>query len=320
MASSNPKYPAPENVSEQARAFLALPVDRSGVDQPAPTSDEEWEARIAERDGRFAGLIREGVEKAPVTVSKSEIDGVTVREVVPEGGTPRWEDRVLLNLHGGGYTMFGGDLSVMEAIGPATEGYRVVAVDYRMPPRHPFPAAVDDGVAVLRHLLGEHGPGKVAVYGTSAGGALTASVILAARDQGLPLPAAAVMHTPWSDLAKVGDSYETNDGVDPFLPSYELLRAGANGYAGGQPLDHPLLSPVYGDFGKGFPPSLLSTGTRDLLLSCTVRLHRALRSAGIPADLHVYDAMWHGFPLMMPVEGKDLDRETFAFLDRHLSG
>ncbi len=320
MESSNPKYPAPEHVSAEARAFLALPIDMSAAERPAPTSDEEWAAQIAESDGMFGALIRDLIDKAPVAVSRSEIDGVTVREVLPESGTPRWEDRILLNLHGGGYTMFGGDLSVMEAVGPATEGYRVVAVDYRMPPSHPFPAAVDDGVAVLRHLLEKYRPGKVAVYGTSAGGALTASVILAARDQGLPLPAAAVMHTPWADLAKIGDSYETNEGVDPTLPSYEMLRAGANGYAGGEPLDHPLLSPVYGDFGKGFPPSLLSTGTRDLLLSCTVRLHRALRSAGIPAELHVYDAMWHGFPLMVPVEGRDLDRETLEFLDRHLGG
>ena len=316
----NPKYPVPENVSAEAKAFLALPVDMSAAERQAPKNDKEWAAQIAESDGMFGALIRDLIDKAPVAVSKSEIDGVTVREVLPESGTPRWEDRILLNLHGGGFTMFGGDLSVMEAVGPATEGYRVVAVDYRMPPAHPFPAAVDDGVAVLRHLLEQYGPGKVAVYGTSAGGALTASVILAARDQGLPLPAAAAMHTPWCDLAKIGDSYETNDGVDPTLPSYEMLRAGAHVYAGGQPLDHPLLSPVYGDFGRGFPPSLLSTGTRDLLLSCTVRLHRALRSAGIPADLHVYDAMWHGFPLMVPVEGKDLDRETFEFFERNLGG
>ncbi len=314
----NPRYTVPENVSAEARAFLALPVDMSAAERPAPTSVEEWEAQIAESEALFGGMIRDLIDKAPVAVSRSEIDGVTVREVVPQSGTPAWEDRILLNLHGGGYTMFGGDLSVFEAVGPAAAGYRVLSVDYRMPPHHPFPAAVDDGVAVLRHLLKEYDPGKVAVYGTSAGGALTASVILAARDRGLPLPAAAVMHTPWSDLAKIGDSYETNEGVDPTLPSYEMLRAGADAYSGGEPLDHPLLSPVYGDFTGGFPPSLLSTGTRDLLLSCTVRLHRALRSAGIPADLHVYDAMWHGFPLMVPEEGKDLDRETLEFLDRHL--
>ena len=320
MSEANPRYPVPENVSKEAQAFLSLPVDMSFAERPSPTSVAEWEAHIAESNGMFEGLVLEQIEKSPIVVSKSTMAGVTVREVIPADEASLKRDRILLNVHGGGYTMFGGDLSVLEAVGPAMAGYRVLSVDYRMPPHHPFPAAVDDGLAVYQQLLEEWDPRKIAVYGTSAGGALTASVILAARDRGLPLPAAAVMHTPWSDLAKIGDSYETNDGVDPTLPSYEMLRDGANAYANGERLDHPLLSPVYGDFTKGFPPSLLSTGTRDLLLSCTVRLHRALRSAGIPADLHVYDAMWHGFPLMVPVEGKDLDRETMEFLDRHLGG
>ncbi len=319
MTGPNPRFPAPENVSAEAKAFLSLPVDTSAADRPSPTSAEEWEAQIAESNGMFEALVRESVEKAPVVVAKSTMAGVTVREVVPENDADLKRDRVLLNFHGGGFTMFGGDLSVLEAVGPASAGYRVVAVDYRMPPHHPFPAAVDDGVAVYRHLLETADARQIAMFGASAGGALAASVILAARDQGLPLPAAAVMHTPWADLAKIGDSYETNDGVDPTLSTYEMLRDAATAYADGEPLDHPLLSPVYGEFSKGFPPSLLSTGTRDLLLSCTVRLHRALRAAGIPADLHVYDAMWHGFQLMAPVEGKDLDREVMEFLDRHLA-
>ena len=318
MPESRSRYAVPENVSEAAKTILSQPVDMSFQDRPSPSSADAWEAQIAESNAPFEPMIREMVDCAPVSVSKSAISGVTVREVLPKNDLK--EDRVLLNVHGGGFTMFGGDLSVMEAVGPASAGYRVVAVDYRMLPHHPFPAAVDDGLAVYRKLLDDYGPERIAVFGTSAGGALTASLILAARDEGLPLPAAAVMHTPWCDLARIGDSYATNEGVDPAMPSYELVRDAANAYAGEQPLDHPLISPVYADFSKGFPPSLLSTGTRDLLLSCTVRLHRALRAAGVPADLHVYDAMWHGFAGMVPKEGRDLERETLEFLDRHLAG
>ena len=318
VADSNPRYAVPENVSEEAKAILGQPVDMGFLDRPAPSSAEAWEAQIAESTAPFEPMIREMVERAPISVSKSTIGGVTVREVVPENDVK--EGRVLLNVHGGGFTMFGGDLSVMEAVGPASAGYRVLAVDYRMLPHHPFPAAVDDGLAVYRKLLDDHAPEQIAVFGASAGGALAASLILAAREEGLPLPAAAVMHTPWCDLARIGDSYETNEGVDPTMPSYELVRHAAHAYAGEHPLDHPLVSPVYADFSKGFPPSLLSTGTRDLLLSCTIRLHRALRAAGVPADLHVYDAMWHGFAGMVPTEGKDLARETMLFLDRHLAG
>lgn len=318
MADDKPRYPVPENVSEAAKAILSQPVDMSFLDRPVPPSADAWEAKIAEDNAPFGPMIREMIDRAPVSVSESSISGVTVREVLPERNLK--EGRVLLNVHGGGFTMFGGDLSVMEAVGPASAGYRVVAVDYRMLPHHPFPAAVDDGVAVYRKLLDDYAPEQIAVFGTSAGGALTASLILAARDQGLPLPAAAVMHTPWCDLAKIGDSYETNEGVDPAMPSYEIVRDAAKAYAGGEPLNHPLISPVYADFSKGFPPSMLSTGTRDLLLSCTVRLHRALRAAGVHAELHVYDAMWHGFSGMVPAEGKDLERETLEFLERHLAG
>ena len=318
MSQPNPRYPAPENVSPDARAFLAQPVDMSQAERPAPSSLAEWDERINETNTMIGAVLEERLKQAPISVAKGERAGVTVREVTPDDPHPERSEWVLMNLHGGGYTMLGGDVSIMEALDLARDGFRVVSVDYRMPPRHPFPAAVDDGVAVYRELLRDHSPARIAVYGSSAGGALSASVILAARDQGLPLPAAAVLHTPWSDLARIGDSYATNEGVDPMLPSYSMLDASAQAYANGTSLDDPLLSPVYGDFGRGFPPALLSTGTRDLLLSCTIRLHRAMRAAGVAAELHVFDAMWHAFPLFAPEEGKELHRETVAFLDRHL--
>jgi acetyl esterase/lipase len=186
-----------------------------------------------------------------------------------------------------------------------------------MPPEHPFPAAVDDGVAVYRELLESYGAEDIAIFGTSAGGGLAAAVTLAARDAGLPLPAAVIMHTPWTDLSKTGDSYFTNDRVDPIIPTYDgQLAAAAKLYAGDAGLKHPLVSPVYADYGPGFPPALLSTGTRDLLLSATVRLHRELRRAGVPAELHVFDAMWHGLSNMP--EGQELQTEVLAFLAEHL--
>lgn len=318
MTNPNPPYPAPTNISESAQAFLSLPIDMSVAERPAPTSVAEWDEREREMHTMLGPALADMIEKADLSVRKTEFAGVTVREVSGPNQSLVGSGRILMNVHGGGYTSLGGDMSILEAVSLASVGFRVVSVDYRMPPRHPFPAAVDDGVEVYRELLRTHSPAKIAIFGVSAGGALTASVILAARDQGLPLPAAAVMHTPWADLAKIGDSYETNEGVDPMLTSYRMLDAAARAYANGERLDHPLLSPVYGDFSKGFPPALLSTGTRDLLLSCTIRLHRALRAASVPAELHVFDAMWHGFPLIAPDEGEELNKEVVAFLDRHL--
>lgn len=313
-----PPFPVPDFLSPQARAVLSQPIDLSRTDVSLPKTTEEWRARRENAEKIFMRPILErALEATRVRVEQQSLAGVTIRILTPPPPREPIPDTVLINLHGGGYTIGGGDVGAMEGLGLAAAGYRVVSVDYRMPPEHPFPAAVDDGVAVYRALLEDYAPERIAIFGSSAGGGLTAAVIVAARDAGLPLPAAAVMHTPWSDLSKTGDTYYTLEGVDPVLLSYDgSLAQSAALYAGDAGLDHPLVSPVYADFEPGFPPSLLSSGTRDLLLSCTVRLHRALREAGVPADLHVFDAMWHGAGQMPDM--RDLDREVKAFLEEHI--
>jgi len=188
-----------------------------------------------------------------------------------------------------------------------------------MPPKHPFPAAIDDCLAVYETLLETYSAEKIAIVGGSAGGGLAVTTTLSIRDAGLPLPKAVISNTPWSDMNKIGDSYYTNEFVDPALITYDgFIESAALIYADGEDLMNPLLSPVYADYTKGFPPTFLSTGTRDLFLSNTVRLHRALRQAGIDADLHVFDAMWHSL-FLMPEEGQILIDEMILFLDDHLN-
>jgi epsilon-lactone hydrolase len=145
-----------------------------------------------------------------------------------------------------------------------------------MPPDHPFPTAVDDCVAAYRRLLEKRRPEEVILGGASAGGNLVAATVLKARDEDLPMPAACVMISPCTDLTQDGDTWNTNEGVDTvmrgsFMPCFEL-------YADGHDLRNPYLSPVYGDFTKGSPPTILTSGTRDKLLSDTVRFHRAAAS------------------------------------------
>jgi len=311
-----PRYPVPTHISKEAQAVLAAPIVVS--DAPVPQTTEEWLAARVKTDAALWAIIAPRIEQADVTITEKTIAGVPVREIVPKAPLQPRAGKVLMNVHGGAYWLMGGKLSVNEGLELAGAGrYRVVSVDYRMPPEHPFPAGVEDGVAVYRELLESYGAGNIAIFGISAGGGLAAAVTLSARDAGLPLPAAVIMHTPWTDLSKTGDSYFTNDRVDPTLPTYDGgLEAAANLYAGDAGLKHPLVSPVYADYGPGFPPALLSTGTRDLLLSPTVRLHRALRRAGIPAELHVFDAMWHGLNRMP--EAEELQAEVLAFLAKHL--
>src|SRR3712207_2920346 len=162
-----------------------------------------------------------------------------------------------------------------------------------MAPDHPFPAAVDDAFAVWQALLRHHDPRRMAVFGASAGGGLTLALMLRARAEGVPLPAAIAPGTPWVDLTGDGDSLNANAFVDNVLVSNTgWVGAAAPLYAAGHDLADPYISPIHGDF-RGLPPAILTSGTRDLLLSDTVRTHRQLRRAGVEASLQVFEGQSH---------------------------
>jgi epsilon-lactone hydrolase len=182
-----------------------------------------------------------------------------------------------------------------------------------MPPRHPYPAGLDDCVAVYRALLEVRDPADVVVGGASAGGNLAAALLVRAREEGLPMPAALVLNTPELDLTESGDSFTTNLAFDTVLgPLTEVNRL----YAAGHDLADPHLSPLFADV-SGFPPTFLQAGTRDLFLSNTVRMHRKLRAAGVEAELHVGEAMPHGGFGGTAPEDAELAAERRRFLDRH---
>jgi acetyl esterase/lipase len=197
---------------------------------------------------------------------------------------------------------------------------KVVSVDYRMPPDFPFPAALDDAMAVWRELLTRHDPHRMGIFGTSAGGGLTLATVLRAKIEGVPLPAAIAPGTPWADLTGAGDSLQANAFVDNVLVANTgWVGAAARLYAGGHDLSDPLLSPIHGDF-RGFPPAILTSGTRDLFLSNTVRTHRKLRQAGVEALLQVFEGQSHAQYLdpFVP-ETEEALVEIIGFFERHLS-
>jgi monoterpene epsilon-lactone hydrolase len=241
--------------------------------------------------------------------------------VTPDVIPPEHRDKLLIHVHGGCYVLFPGESGTSEAIIMAGLGhFKVISVDYRMPPEGYFPAALDDAMTVYKAALKTSAPKNMAVFGTSAGGALVLEMMLQAKQQALPLPGAIAPGTPMSDVTKTGDTFYTNEMVDNVLVSRDgSCDAGTRVYAHGHDLKDPLLSPVYGDM-HGFPPAILSTGTRDLLLSNTVRVHRKLREAGVDAQLEVYEGQSHGqyqFDDRVP-ETKEAFGEITAFFDRHL--
>jgi acetyl esterase/lipase len=258
----------------------------------------------------------------PAEIEPLVLGAVTARRITPANLDPARAGRVLIHLHGGGYVMGGGEAGVAEGVlGAHYARAPVLSVDYRMPPDHPHPAAVDDAVAVWRAVIEGHAPASAGVFGTSAGGGLMLAMVLKLKALGLPLPGALAAGTPWADLTGQGDSYAVNRGVDGRLTQYEGVAEGmARLYAGDVSLDDPLISPVYGDF-AGFPPTILTTGTRDLLLSDTVRVYRRLRAAGVEARLEVHEAMSHAdycYAVDSP-ESATVFQDIVDFFDRHLA-
>lgn len=308
--------PAPASISPEAQAMLSQP--RAKTTYPEVGDAGAWRAWRAGVEEQFAPMLLAAGQAPGLEIHTGRLGGVTVYEAVPAEVSAALRNSVLLEIHGGAMVIMGGEFCRMTGAGVAARmGLRTVSVDYRMPPEHPYPAALDDCIAVYRALLETYAAGQIAVTGSSAGGNLAAALALRARDEGLPSPAALVLQSPEADLTESGDSFQTNLGVDPRLTG-SLMPANLL-YADGHDLRHPYLSPLFGTFDGSFPPTLLTTGTRDLFLSNTVRLHRVLRRAGIVADLHVFEAMPHGGFMGAP-EDAEMHQEIRRFVHEQLSG
>lgn len=254
-----------------------------------------------------------------VTAGMPLADGVTC-SAVDAGGVPaEWVDPpgvdaaapTLLYFHGGGYGM--GSLSTIRALvsqlAVATSA-RVLSVGYRLAPEHPWPAAVDDAVAAFGWLL-RFGvePSGVAFGGDSAGGGLTVAAMLALRDRGLPMPAAGVCISPWTDLTLSSPSLDRNAGTDPEVSRAALARWAELYLAGADP-KNPLVSPVFGDL-RGLPPLLIQAGTAEAIEDDAVNLAVAARAAGVPVTLELYEDMihvWHAFAPRLPEATATIER------------
>jgi acetyl esterase/lipase len=311
--------PVPTDVSPEMQKIIAAP--RNPTWNVLWKTGDEWRAAANAQAAKTVQGLPAIRERLHVAVKPATIDGVRVFIVTPDVIPPEHRDKLLIHVHGGCYVLFPGESGTSEAIIMAGLGhFKVISVDYRMPPEGYFPAALDDAMTVYKAALKTSAPKNIAVFGTSAGGALVLEMMLRAKQQGLPLPGAIAPGTPMSDVTKTGDTFYTNEMVDNVLVSRNgFCHAATIVYAHGHDLKDPLLSPVYGDM-HGFPPAILSTGTRDLLLSNTVRVHRKLREAGIDAQLEVYEGQSHAqyqFDDRVP-ETRQAFGEITAFFDKHL--
>ena len=307
------------DVSPGMQKFIAAPLNPAWNDQF--NTGVEWRKFADHQAIKINAGIPAMMQRMHVKMERSTIDGVRVYTVTPDEIAPENRNRVLVHEHGGCYVLFPGETGATEAIMMAGFGHiKVVMPDYRMPPEAYFPAALDDSMTVYKSLLKTMPPKNIGIFGTSAGGALTLEMVLRAKQLGVPVPGAIAPGTPMSDATMVGDSFYTNKLVDNVLVSPTgFCQAATVVYATGHDLKDPLISPVNGDM-HGFPPTILTTGTRDLLLSNTVRVHRALHRAGVEADLEVYEGQSHAqyqFDDRVP-EAKEAFSEIAAFFNKHL--
>lgn len=233
-----------------------------------------------------------------VTVASARVADVPVEWI---GAPDVNEDAVLLFLHGGGYVV-GSPASHRHLVAGLSEetGLQALLVDYRLAPEDPFPAAVEDGVSVYAALL-THGyeADQIVMAGDSAGGGLIIAMMLAVRDAGLPLPAAGVCLSPWTDLTGTAESLTTNAAVDPTV-SKESLDFFAGQYLAGENPEHPLASPIHCDL-DGLPPLLIQVGSVETLLDDSVTLDAKARAAGVESTLEVWDEMIHVWHRYYPI-------------------
>ena len=279
--------PVPQTLSAEAQKSIS----RQEPDQGPPQSLDE---RRRMTDAYTARARVEWTRVCPNTLVDTVMAGVPVHVVTPDGMPESNRDKVLLNLHGGGFNSDSG--SYTESIPIA--GYskiKVVAVLYRLAPEHPFPAAVDDSIAVYKELLKTYKPNHIVIYGTSAGAILTGEVAAKIKQLGLPMPAALGIFSGLGDFARDGDSRALfalrglAGHLDPPSP-----HPTEHDYIGNTDPRDPVLSPVYADL-HGLPPTLFVTSERDMLLSGTANLHRAFLEAGVDARLIVFDGLPHAF-------------------------
>lgn len=309
--------PFAPTVSAEARAVMEPLVKAGSAPEMTATLMRNALSRKAVRAAaanHLKPMNKSRAKRFDVDVAKGNVAGVPVKFVRRRASDAAADRRLLINFHGGGFMVDSGSETETIPIAGLT-GIPVVTVMYRMAPEHPFPAAVDDALAIYTDALSQREPASIGIYGTSAGAILTGQLLARIKAEGLPMPAAAGVFSGSADLALPGD-------CEAFLPSIMGSRSGPDvlaDYSAGTDRTDPLLSPLYGDL-TGLPPTLLMASTRDQLLSQTLRFHLALRKAGVDADLMVYEGMLHAFWAYMECpETEDALAAQAAFFVRHLA-
>jgi acetyl esterase/lipase len=303
-----------QRMAEWTAEAAGAELQNKSIEQVQQMVDNFWRPKVERAKALY-----------PVNIKEQEMAGVRTDVMEPTEGVPlRNRHRVLISLHGGGYgPLSGGQVRLIEAIPVAGYGkIKVVSVDYRMSPKHKYPAAVEDVIAVYRALLKQYKPENVGIYGCSTGAALTANVIARLQKENLSRPGVIGL---FCEGAQKDDQMEGDSWYFAAAMMGERIPAPGEPYPSepyleGTEASDPLVAPVVSlEVLSKFPPTLLISGSRDIALSTVLYTHSRLIKAGVEADLHVWDGMWHSFyfDVTLP-ESKEAYEVMARFFDKHL--
>ena len=285
----------PATISKEAQEELQkITFDPSLMRSPDPNDLEGWKKQYDSFESINEQLSQSIVDLYQPNITNATLGGIYVLDIKPKN----WNDngKVAVYTHGGAYTFGSANstLGIPSLVANET-GLRVISINYTVAPFSKWNQTTNEVTSVIQALM-EQGyslEDDIAMFGESAGGGLVAGSVLKMRDKGLGMPSAVVLWSPWLDLTGSGDTYFTLKNEDLFLSYDSFLEDAADSYATPADQKNPYVSPVYGNFSKGYPPTLIQGGTREIFLSDFVRLYQALDQANIPVKLDIYEGMPH---------------------------
>lgn len=314
-------FSAPETISEEWMEYISHLPNPALFQTPGPDDLEGWRKF---HDSGEADMIKANfglLEEMNVQWEEREINQIPVLMLLPK--EYKESTSIIIYLHGGGYTMLSAkSRSGTAALMAKSTGLKIIAVDYTTAPFAKWDKIHDEVIQVIKGLIGEgQSMNEIVLFGDSAGGGLAASVTLHLRDIGMGLPAALVLWSPWADITETGDTYQTLKYAEPqFLYDVTLSNC-RDAYAAPQDWKNPYVSPVYGDFNKDFPPTLIQGGTKEILLSGFIRLYQAIDQSGHEVKLDLYEGMVHVFQSKLPdsPESKVAVKKSGEFITHYIN-